>query len=54
MTKMQFQNKLEKNIVFDKVWFNYENRTVINDLSFEIKKGEVVALIGPSGSGNNF
>ena len=45
------KNKLEKNIVFDKVWFNYENRTVINDLSFEIKKGEVVALIGPSGSG---
>ena len=45
------KNKLEKNIVFDKVWFNYENRTIINDLSFEIKKGEVVALIGPSGSG---
>ncbi len=45
------KNKLEKNIVFDKVWFNYENRTVINDLSLEIKKGEVVALIGPSGSG---
>ena len=45
------KNKLEKNIVFNKVWFNYENRTVINDLSFEIKKGEVVALIGPSGSG---
>ena len=45
------KNKLEKNIVFDKVWFKYENRNVINDLSFEIKKGEVVALIGSSGSG---
>ena len=43
--------KFEKNIVFDRVYFRYEETPVINDLSFEIKKGQMVALVGPSGSG---
>ena len=44
-------NNFKKDIVFDKVFFGYENKTVINDFSLKIKKGEMVALIGPSGSG---
>lgn len=43
--------KIEKNIVFDRVSFGYEDTPVIKDLSFEIKKGQMVALVGPSGSG---
>jgi subfamily B ATP-binding cassette protein MsbA len=43
--------KIEKNIVFDRVSFRYEDTPVIKDLSFEIKKGQMVALVGPSGSG---
>lgn len=38
-------------IVFDNVSFSYEKKPVINNLSFKIKKGEMVALVGPSGSG---
>lgn len=43
--------QFEKSIVFDKVSFSYGKTDVIKNLSFEIKKGEMVALVGPSGSG---
>ena len=39
-------------IVFDKVGFSYNNEeTVLKDVSFTAKQGEVTALIGPSGGG---
>lgn len=31
----------------------FENLTAVDDVSLEIKKGEIVALIGPSGSGKS-
>ena len=40
-----------KSILFDKVSFNYDETPVLNEVSFEIKKGQMVALVGPSGSG---
>ena len=41
----------KKSIVFDKVFFSYADKPIITNLSFEIKKGEMVAIVGPSGSG---
>lgn len=39
-------------IVFDHAGFSYENdKTVLSDVSFTAKQGEVTALIGPSGGG---
>lgn len=39
-------------IVFDRVGFAYNTgETVLNDVSFTAKQGEVTALIGPSGGG---
>ena len=29
----------------------YKNRTVVNDVSFEVKQGEIVGLLGPNGAG---
>ena len=29
----------------------YNNKKIINDLSFYIKKGEIVGLLGPNGAG---
>ena len=46
-----FIKNFKKNIAFNKVSFSYENKKVINDLTFKIEKGETIALVGPSGSG---
>jgi subfamily B ATP-binding cassette protein MsbA len=40
------------NIEFDHVSFSYNpNAPVLRDLSFQIRKGEMAALVGPTGSG---
>lgn len=39
-------------IAFDKVNFSYNEKTnILNDISFNINPGEIVALVGPSGEG---
>ena len=40
-------------IEFRDVRFAYENRTVIDGVSFTVRKGETVALVGPSGGGKS-
>ena len=40
-------------IVFDHVSFAYDDHTVLRDVSFTAKEGEVTALVGPSGSGKS-
>ncbi|MDA9679704.1 ABC transporter ATP-binding protein/permease [Flavobacteriaceae bacterium] len=42
---------LEKEIIFDKISFSYDQTLVLEDFSLKIKKGQTVALVGPSGSG---
>jgi subfamily B ATP-binding cassette protein MsbA len=45
--------RFERDIVFDHVSFRYEpdGETVLDDVSFEVPKGQVLALVGPSGAG---
>jgi subfamily B ATP-binding cassette protein MsbA len=40
-------------IVFDKVSFHYDvnHRYILRDISFEVRRGEIAALVGPSGAG---
>jgi subfamily B ATP-binding cassette protein MsbA len=42
-------------IVFDNVSFHYEDSEgpVLHNLSFEVAKGEIIALVGPSGGGKS-
>lgn len=43
---------IEGNVRFDNVTFAYdESKTILKDLSFSVKKGENVALVGPTGAG---
>ena len=47
-------DELKGEIFFDKVNFSYEiNNPIIKNLSFEIKSGERVAIVGPTGSGKS-
>ncbi|MBM3191988.1 MAG: ABC transporter ATP-binding protein [Chlamydiae bacterium] len=43
----------EKEIVFDKVWFRYDEQWILKNVSFTIKKGETVALVGATGAGKS-
>ena len=45
----------ESNVTFENVTFSYPlcDDVVLKDISFEIKKGDVVALVGSSGSGKS-
>lgn len=42
-----------EDIEFDNVWFKYGNDWVLKGVSFKVKKGETVALVGPTGSGKS-
>jgi ATP-binding cassette subfamily B protein len=43
---------MQGNVVFDKVWFAYnEDQYVLKDISFDIKAGETMAIVGHTGSG---
>jgi subfamily B ATP-binding cassette protein MsbA len=46
-------SNIEHSITFQNVWFRYGENYVLKDISFEIRKGETVALVGPSGSGKS-
>jgi len=44
--------KVNGSIIADHIWFSYsDNRHVLKGISFDIKAGETIALVGPSGAG---
>ena len=45
-------DNIEGNIEFKNVHFGYtENKTIINDFSAKIRKGQKIAIVGPTGAG---
>ncbi|MBW1917412.1 MAG: lipid A export permease/ATP-binding protein MsbA [Deltaproteobacteria bacterium] len=42
---------LSREIVFDKVDFAYDHRPALRNVSLRVRRGEMVALVGPSGAG---
>ena len=47
--KLNFNN----NIIFKDVDFSYDEKLILHNINFEIKKGERVAFVGKSGSGKS-
>ena len=48
-------NDLKNTLSFENVSFSYgdENDKVLNNINFQINKGEILALVGPSGAGKS-
>ncbi|MDN3509365.1 MAG: ABC transporter ATP-binding protein [Candidatus Neptunochlamydia sp.] len=44
-----FENALE----FENVWFRYDDKWILKNLSFTVKKGETIALVGGTGVGKS-
>lgn len=49
------KDSFNESLTFDNVSFNYEdsNESVLKNVNFKIKKGEILALVGPSGGGKS-
>ena len=48
-------NDFNNSILFDHINFHYEDaeELVLTDINFEVKRGEIIALVGPSGGGKS-
>lgn len=45
---------IQGHIKFDKVGFQYDaDRNILNDMSFEVKPGQTLAVVGPTGAGKS-
>ncbi|MBU1726161.1 MAG: ABC transporter ATP-binding protein/permease [Candidatus Omnitrophica bacterium] len=40
-------------VVFEGVWFNYGHHEILKNINLEVKKGQMLAIVGPSGSGKS-
>ncbi len=50
-SKLETINTFKDGISFSNVNFSYENQNVLKDISFSIKKGEKIGIVGESGCG---
>ncbi len=41
----------KNNIVFQDVWFKYAELDILKAINLEVKKGQILAIVGPSGTG---
>lgn len=42
---------IKKDIAFNHVYFKYEDKEVLKDININVKTGEIIAVVGPTGAG---
>lgn len=45
--------EFKESIEFDRIWFRYQGDWVLKDVSFSVRKGETVAIVGSTGAGKS-
>jgi len=40
-----------KGVAFEDVWFNYGHASILKGVTLDVKKGQMLAIVGPSGTG---
>jgi subfamily B ATP-binding cassette protein MsbA len=43
----------KNSIVFEDLWFNYAENEILKGINLEVKKGQMLAIVGPSGVGKS-
>jgi len=43
----------KESLEFDNVWFKYEDQWVLKGISFQVNKGETIAIVGATGAGKS-
>ncbi|MCM8789733.1 MAG: ABC transporter ATP-binding protein/permease [Candidatus Omnitrophica bacterium] len=46
-------DRFNDKITFEGVWFSYGETEVLKDINLEVKKGQMLAIVGPSGTGKS-
>jgi subfamily B ATP-binding cassette protein MsbA len=41
----------KEGIIFENVWFSYADQDILKGINLEVKRGQVLAIVGPSGVG---
>ena len=45
------KDKIEGNVTFEHVQFGYDKELLMKDVNIDVKKGQTVAIVGPTGAG---
>lgn len=53
MTDAKELKEFTKHIEFDNVWFRYEDQWILQGINLKVAKGQMVALVGPTGAGKS-
>ena len=40
-------------VVFENIWFNYEDKEILKDINLKVVRGQMLAVVGPSGVGKS-
>ena len=51
LSKQIDKNNIKGNITFEHVKFGYDDKIIINDFSADVKDGQKIAIVGPTGAG---